>query len=99
MKHGFTYAALVALFAIALGACGSSGPDFVAMCNKECDKTAMCSNGTVTADQCKANADCAHFTMSACTNNNAIADCINACFPTDCTMYQTCLMMCPMCTM
>jgi hypothetical protein len=87
--------ASVALWAAA-GAC-SGGQDWVAICNRTCDKVAECSMGGVTSATCREQSDCAHTSDRGCKNAQQLVDCINMCNAGACDTFLMCQAACPLC--
>jgi hypothetical protein len=82
-----------------LAGCGSdSTPNYKAVCEASCDKLASCSQGTITAAECKTDG-CTDTSIAACTNSAAVAEGANKCNAmTDCAAWLSCALTAPQCT-
>ena len=78
--------------AITIQGCGSSSPDYTALCNQGCAKVMMCLGG----DEATCKQQCTMMTTT-CTNSAAIASAYQKCVDMTCDTFLTCLGTLPQC--
>jgi len=78
--------------AVTIQGCGSSSPDYTALCNQGCAKVMMCLGG----DEATCKQQCTMMTTT-CTNSAAIASAYQKCVNMTCDTFLTCLGTLPQC--
>jgi hypothetical protein len=78
--------------AITIQGCGSSSPDYTALCNQGCAKVMMC----LGSDEAMCKQQCTSMTTT-CTNSAAIASAYQKCVNMTCDTFLTCLGTLPPC--